>query len=268
MNKNAPIGIFDSGIGGLTVASAVHDLLPNESIMYFGDTAHFPYGNQSPEQIADYGMKISRFLYESGCKMIVIACNTASAHAFKGIVRDIDGRIPVINVIDPASAAIAYKYPQGSVGVIGTAGTIKSGIYKRRIERLAPQIKVSSLATPLLAPMIEEGFFNNKISQTIINSYLEKKSLKNIDVLILACTHYPLIKKEVEDYYKGKVQVVDSAYWVALEVKSQLQSAEILANAKKPEFKFYVSYLTSVFEKTAKYFFPQKVEFKEMNIWK
>ena len=269
MDSRAPIGIFDSGIGGLTVASAIHHLLPNESLMYFGDTAHFPYGNQSPEQIESYGLKIAAFLQDAGCKMIVIACNTASAHAFKAIQKHMDIHINVINVIDPASAAIAAKYPKGSIGVIATAGTIKSGIYKRRIQKAAPEVKVSSLATPLLAPMIEEGFFNNNISKTIINSYLDKKNLQGIDALILGCTHYPLIKTEVESYYKGSVEVIDSAQWVALEVKNQLQKKGLLSNSKKPQYFFYVSYLTSGFQKSANYFFSsKKIDFIEKNIWK
>ncbi|MEX1188113.1 MAG: glutamate racemase [Bacteroidia bacterium] len=268
MDNSAPIGVFDSGIGGLTVASAIHKMLPNESIIYFGDTAHFPYGNQSPEQIESYGLGIARFLKSKGCKMIVIACNTASAHSYKAILKEIDNEIPVINVIDPASIAIASKYPKGSIGVIGTAGTIKSGIYKRRIQKFAPEAKVSSLATPLLAPMIEEGYFNNKISSTIIHSYLEKKSLQGIQALILACTHYPLIKKEVESFYNNRVEVVDSAQWVAQEVKSQLEGKQILSESTKPSFNFYVSYLTQTFEKSAKNFFPSRVDFKEMNIWK
>lgn len=266
MNCNAPIGVFDSGIGGLTVAAAIHNLLPNESLMYFGDTAHFPYGNQSPAQIEQYGRQIAQFLKDQGCKMIVIACNTASAHAFKSIVHDLQGQIPVVNVIDPASAAIAERFPQGKVGVIATQGTIRSGIYPRKIKRLSPSTQVTSLATPLLAPMIEEGFFNNKISRTVIHSYLDKKNLQDIDALILGCTHYPLIKKEVEEYYNKKVQVVDSAEWVAKEVRRQLNERNCFS-AIEPKFEFYVSYLTPIFEKSARYFFPQKVVFQEKDIW-
>jgi glutamate racemase len=270
MDNLSAIGIFDSGIGGLTVAAAIHKLLPNESLIYFGDTAHFPYGNQSPSQIEEYGVGIARFLKEQNCKMIVIACNTASAHAFKSVVKDIGGEIPVVNVIDPASEAIAHLYPKGRVGVIATQGTIRAGIYPRRIKKFSPDIKVASLATPLLAPMIEEGFFNNKISKTIIHSYLAKKTIQNIDALILGCTHYPLIKKEVEEFYPAKVKVVDSAEWVAIEVKKQLKTLNLLAEEKnhKPVFQFFVSYLTPIFEKSARYFFPGKVHFAERNIWK
>jgi glutamate racemase len=268
MDSNSAIGIFDSGIGGLTVAAAIHKLLPCESLIYFGDTAHFPYGNQSPAQIEEYGRGIAKFLQEQDCKMIVIACNTASAHAFKAVVKDIDGAIPVVNVIDPASEAIAKLFPTGKVGVIATQGTIRSGIYPRRIKRFSPSVKVSSLATPLLAPMIEEGFFNNKISRTVIHSYLAKKSIQNIDALILGCTHYPLIKKEVEEFYPAKVIIVDSAEWVAIEVQKQLKKARLLSTGKAPVFNFYVSYLTPVFEKSARYFFPEKVHFAERDIWK
>jgi glutamate racemase len=268
MDKNAPIGIFDSGIGGLTVAAAIHRLLPGESIIYFGDTAHFPYGNQSPQSIEEYGQGIAQFLEQQGCKMIVIACNTASAHAYKAVLKNSGKRIPVINVIDPASREVAKRFAGKSVGVIATSGTIRSGIYKRRIQKLAPGTRVSSLATPLLAPMIEEGFFNNKISTTIIHSYLQKKTLQNIDALILGCTHYPLIKKEVESYYQKKTEVLDSALWVAKAVKEQLDALGMRALAHPPEFRFFVSYLTPAFEKSARLFFPGKVKFQENNIWK
>ncbi|MEZ5174547.1 MAG: glutamate racemase, partial [Bacteroidia bacterium] len=167
MDPNAPIGIFDSGIGGLTVAAAIHKLLPNESLIYFGDTAHFPYGNQSPESIEQYGLHIAEFLRDQGCKMIVIACNTASAHANKAVLKAMHNHIPVINVIDPASQEVARRFAGKNVGVIATSGTIRSGIYKRRIGKLSPGTTVKSLATPLLAPMIEEGYFRNSISTTI-----------------------------------------------------------------------------------------------------
>lgn len=268
MDKNAPIGVFDSGIGGLTVAAAIHRLLPGESLIYFGDTAHFPYGNQSPQSIEEYGLGIADFLEQQGCKMIVIACNTASAHAYKAVMKNSGKRIPVINVIDPASQEVAKKFSGKTVGVIATSGTIRSGIYKRRIEKLAPGTRVNSLATPLLAPMIEEGYFNNKISTTIIHSYLQKKTLQNIDALILGCTHYPLIKKEVESYYTGKTVVFDSAQWVAKAVKEQLESSGLRASSEAPVFNFFVSYLTPSFEKSARLFFPGKVKFEEKNIWK
>ena len=269
MQANAPIGIFDSGIGGLTVAAAIHRLIPNESLIYFGDTAHFPYGDKSPSRIESYGLGIADYLLSQGCKMIVIACNTASAHAFKAVTKHVGNKAIVVNVIDPASQVVANRYPNGRVGVIATRGTIQSGIYPRKIKKMSPNTEVTSLATPLLAPMIEEGFFNNRISRTVIHSYLEKKSLQNIQAIILGCTHYPLIHKEIEEYYQGKVDVVDSAEMVAISVKEALDNKHLLSmNAKNGELRFLVSDFTESFEISAAYFFPEKVHLEECDIWK
>jgi len=269
MQAKAPIGIFDSGIGGLTVAAAIHHLMPNESLIYFGDTAHFPYGDKSPSRIESYGLGITDYLLSQGCKMIVIACNTASAHAFKAVTKHVGNKAIVVNVIDPASQVVANRYPNGRVGVIATRGTIQSGIYPRKIKKISPNTEVTSLATPLLAPMIEEGFFNNRISRTVIHSYLEKKSLQNIQAIILGCTHYPLIHKEIEEYYQGKVDVVDSAEMVALSVKEALINKHLLStNKENGELRFLVSDFTESFETSAVYFFPEKVQLEECDIWK
>lgn len=262
---SAPIGIFDSGIGGLTVAAAIHRLLPNESLIYFGDTAHLPYGDKSPELIQSYAVEITDYLLSRGCKMIVIACNTASAHAYKTVQKRAGKKVPVINVIDPAAVAISERFKKGRVGVIGTRGTINSGIYPRKIKKLNDRLEVSSLATPLLAPMIEEGFFNNNISRTIIHSYLKKKSFQDIQAIILACTHYPLIRKEIEQYYGKKVEVFDSAEIVAREVQQQLNERELLASdAPTPRLEFYVSDYTASFEKSVAWFFSEKIHLEKL----
>jgi len=265
--SNRPIGIFDSGIGGLTVAAAIHKLLPNESIIYVGDTAHLPYGDKSPELIEQYAKGITDYLLERGCKIIVIACNTASAHAYKPIKQYVEGKVPVANVIDPAAKAISKTFNNKKVGVIGTRGTINSGIYPRKIKKLNADIEVTSLATPLLAPMIEEGFFNNKISKTVINSYLDKKSFKGIDAIILACTHYPLIRKEIDEFYKGSVVVFDSAEMVARDVQEKLSTLNILNNEVLPNLEFYVTDFTDSFEKSARYFFPTKIHLDRLALW-
>ncbi len=266
MNNN-PIGIFDSGIGGLTVASAIHKLLPNESIIYVGDTAHLPYGDKSPELIEQYAKGITDYLLERHCKIIVIACNTASAHAFKPIQQYVNQQVLVANVIDPAAKAIAASFSNKKVGVIGTRGTINSGIYPRKIKKLNADIEVTSLATPLLAPMIEEGFFNNKISKTVINSYLDKKSFKGIDAIILACTHYPLIRKEIDEFYKGSVVVFDSAEMVAQDVKEKLITANLLSTQIDSKLEFFVTDYTDTFEKSAHYFFPTKIHLDRLALW-
>lgn len=265
---NSPIGIFDSGIGGLTVAAAINKLLPEESLIYFGDTAHFPYGDKSPELIMDYSQGIAEYLLSRNCKMIVIACNTASSHAFKSVSKFVGKRALVVNVIDPAADAISKQFPTGKVGIIGTRGTVNSGIYPRKIKKLSTNTEVTSLATPLLAPMIEEGFFNNKISRTVIHSYLDKKSFKDIQAIILACTHYPLIRREIEEYYKGSVTVFDSAEMVANAARKSLKDHKLLSTGNIPALEFYVSDYTESFEKSARYFFPSKIHMDKMDIWK
>jgi len=268
-----PIGIFDSGIGGLTVARAITKLLPNEQIIYFGDTAHMPYGEKSAEAIKHYSIKIAEFLKFKNCKMIVIACNTASAAAYKSVVKSTGMKDLIVNVIDPAVAYVVKHHYRQRVGVIATKRTISSNVYAKRIEALDPVSDVVQLATPLLAPMIEEGFYNNKISQTVINSYLSKSKLSKIDALILGCTHYPLIKDEIQSFYGKSVHIVDSSEIVAQYVKEVLAKNSLLNENKGTLFsiakksQFFVSDYTQSFEETSKIFFNEKVKLKQFNIW-
>src|SRR6201993_4357751 len=215
LNANQPIGIFDSGIGGLTVANAIAKVLPNEQLIYFGDTAHLPYGDKSPDSIKYYAIRIAQFLLDHQCKMIVIACNTASALAYDTVKDFVGKRALVVNVIDPVVKKITSHPKLKRIGVIGTKGNIKSGIHAKKLTEANKKLDVVGLATPLLVPMIEEGFFNNKISRAVIDSYLSRPKLKKIEALILGCTHYPLIKNELESIYKGRVPLIDSADEVA-----------------------------------------------------
>lgn len=269
-----PIGIFDSGIGGLTVARAITQLLPAEDIIYFGDTAHMPYGEKSAEAIRHYSVKIAEFLRSRNCKMIVIACNTASAAGYKAVVKATGMKDLVVNVIDPASHYVVKHHQRQKIGVIATKRTISSNVYAKRIQSLDPMADVVQLATPLLAPMIEEGFYNNKISQTIINSYLSKSRLSEIDALILGCTHYPLIKPEIKKYYGKSVEIIDSSEIVARFVKDILAKHELLNPGKRSLKKspagtrqFFVSDYTTSFEETSRIFFDEKVKLKQFNIW-
>lgn len=265
--SNNPIGIFDSGIGGLTVANAIKRHLPNESLIYFGDTAHLPYGDKSPEAIRNYAVGISDFLIEKKCKVIVIACNTASAIAFETVRKHVGKKAIVVNVIDSVVNFVTNgQYHR--IGVIGTKATVKSNVYAVKIMAAAKNMEVVSLATPLLAPMIEEGFFNNKISNTIIHSYLSRPKIKKIDSLILACTHYPLIRPEIEKYYKKKITIVDSADIVGKYVKELLHLKELETNSNKPKHFFYVSDYTKSFEKSTRLFFNGKVKLFPKNLWK
>lgn len=261
-----PIGIFDSGIGGLTVAGAIHELLPGESFIYYGDTAHFPYGDKSPDLIRRYSLNIAKYLLFRSCKAIVIACNTASAHAFEAVHQLAKDKAFVINVVDPAAQNIASRFSDTTVGVIGTRGTVNSGIYPQRIKAINPSLTIRQLATPLLAPMIEEGFFNNRISHTVIHSYLEQLPPHEIKALILACTHYPLIKHEIEEFYHGSVEIIDSAGMVALAVQEVLRNNHLLNTGSSPVKEFFVSDLTNSFRQSARLFFPGEVTFKQLSV--
>lgn len=266
-NSENPIGIFDSGIGGLTVANAIHNILPNEQLIYFGDTAHFPYGEKSADSIKYYALRISDFLLKQKCKMIVIACNTASSVAYQIVKQHAGDKAIVVSVIEPVVNRVAALYQQGKIGVIATKGTIKSDVYAKRLNDLNHSLQVVSLATPLLAPMIEEGFFNNKISRTVINSYLEKPKLKKIDALILACTHYPLIRPEIEEYYKQKVKIIDSAEIVAESVFNSLAERALLNTAKPIKSRFYISDYTESFASSTKIFYKDKIQLERYPLW-
>ena len=264
--KKSPIGIFDSGIGGLTIAHALKEKLPNENIIYFGDTEHLPYGEKSKTAIQNFSKKITQFLLEKKCKTIIIACNSASSVAHES-VKEIAKSIPVFNVIQPVVDKVVRQCSEYNIGVIGTKATIKSNIYEKKIKTLCSSAKVSSLATPLLAPMIEEGFINEDISNTIIVKYLSNKQLANIDHLILACTHYPLIHQEIKNYYKGSVDVIESANIVVEHIAKQLKKDDLINDINQTEHHFYVSNYTESFEKSARFFFKEDLKLKEVKLW-
>jgi glutamate racemase len=184
MQTNAPIGIFDSGIGGLTVAHAIKKELPNENLIYFGDTAHLPYGDKSTATIQAYAVKIADFFLKQKCKVIVIACNSASAAANDLLKEYVASRASIINVIDPMVAYVATELAHKKVGIIGTKQTVNSNIYARSILKMNNSIQVKSLATPLLVPMIEEGFLRNTIAHDVINKYLGNATISHIDAVV------------------------------------------------------------------------------------
>ena len=269
--KTNPIGIFDSGIGGLTVAHAVKKLLPHEQIVYFGDTAHLPYGEKSTAALQAYSIKAVDFLLKHNCKIILFACNSASAAAFELIKEYTATRAKVIDVIQPVVNYVAHRFEGKTIGLIGTRQTINSNAYLQKINQTNKDIHLVSLATPLLASMIEEGFFNNTISQSVIAQYLSDASLQNIEGLILGCTHYPLIKKEIELYFQEnftqKVEIIDGSFIVAEEVRIFLEQNNLLNPYSTKEDVFYVSDLTKSFEETTKIFFRKKVELELYKLW-
>ncbi len=266
-SSEAPIGIFDSGIGGLTVAHAISQLLPNESLVYFGDTAHLPYGDKSEAAIQAYSVKIADVLLKKGCKVIVIACNSASSAAYE-LLKEYVRSVKIINVIDPMVNLVVNQYSEKKVGLIGTKRTVQSGVYLRKIEEAKNNIKLQSVATPLLAPMIEEGFFDNQISHEIIAQYLADSALQNIEALILACTHYPLIKKEINEFYKNKLTILDSSEVVAIALKKHLFENHLLnSTLVKPTHQFLVSDYTSSFEASTRLFFQEQVHLEKHPLW-
>jgi len=266
---NQPIGLFDSGIGGLTVARAVAQRLPHERLVYFGDTAHLPYGDKSTAAIQSYAVKICDLLLRQHCKLIMIPCNSASAAAYDLVREYVGSKARVLNVIDPIVAFVGQHYAGRAVGLIGTKQTVNSNAYKKKIDALDVGIDLRSLATPLLAPMIEEGFFQNKISDDIIASYLAHPALAGIDALVLACTHYPLIKPQIDAFYGGKVAVLDASEAVAAHAAAYLEAENLLAApaATAPAHHFYVSDFTPAFEQSTRLFFGQEVQLELYPLW-
>jgi glutamate racemase len=261
-----PIGIFDSGIGGLTVANAIMKALPQEDIIYFGDTAHMPYGEKSPDAIRYYSLRIAKFLLERHCKMVVIACNSASSTAYRVLLEFFKGQGIFVNVVDPLVHAVtANNFTR--VGVIATKATVQSGIYEQQLNAHQPSLDVSVLATPLLAPMIEEGYVHNEVSQVILESYLGHEALAGIEALLLACTHYPLIRPEIEAFYGGKVEVFDSTDVVAEEVRNVLNLHNLRNAHRRHAHRFYVSDYTPTFEKATRIFYPDGIHLEHYPMW-
>ena len=259
---NRPIGVFDSGIGGLTLATAILSEMPNERIVYFGDTAHLPYGDKSPESIKTYTERIGTFLIEQNCKAILIACNTASAIGFQALEELAGPKILSFNVVDPVVAHLAGS-PYRKIGVIGTKGTIGSHVYRDRIKAQLPDVEVVEKATSLLASMIEEGFHDNTISRAVIQAYLEDSQFHDLDCLVPACTHYPIIKDEIEAFFENQVEVLDAPGIVARHIKKVLVSRSLLADSRIGDHQFFVSDLTIGFERATRIFFGQELNLKE-----
>ena len=264
--KNQPIGIFDSGVGGLTVASAVKQILPGESIVYFGDTAHLPYGDKSAESIRYYSGRITEFLLNHDSKMILVACNSASASAFDDLRQEYGERVMLIDVIDPVVDYLATGDFR-KVGIIGTKRTISSGTYDQKIKVKAPNLDVVSMATPLLVPMIEEGFIFDDVSNAIIRTYLSDDALAGIDALVLGCTHYPIIKNQISKFFNFDIEVIDSARVVSLVLRETLEKNNLVSDSGLIKDQFFVSDYTSYFEKIARMFFEGEINLRKADIW-
>jgi glutamate racemase len=215
-----PIGVFDSGVGGLTVLRAVRERLPHEHAVYLGDTARVPYGSKSAEVVTRYSLRNAGFLLEQGIKLLVVACNTATAFALPELQHTL--KIPVVGVVEPGAAAAAQRTQNGRVGVIGTAGTVSSGAYQRALARLAPQAQVTAQACPLFVPLAEEGWLTGEVPRRVAETYLAPLIQARVDTLVLGCTHYPLLKEVIADVMGPGAQLVDSAEATAEVVAQRL----------------------------------------------
>jgi glutamate racemase len=265
MKNTQPIGIFDSGIGGLTVAKAIEELLPNEQLIYVGDTQHMPYGDKSPEHIRQYCKQIVSFLLSKNVKLIVIACNTASSVASSYLRSIFWEQVEIMGVIRPIIISIIEKKYK-KIGIIGTQGTINSNIYENLFREYGSEVEIFQLATPLLAPMIEQGFINNEVSKAILDEYLKNEEFKDKEAILLACTHYPLIKNEVNNYFHQKKDILDNALPMANRVKNFLNEKNLLAPEKINPSVFYVTEYTENFENISKIFHGSKIQIEEIDL--
>ncbi len=231
-----PIGIFDSGVGGLTVYKAIRTHFPEEDLIYFGDTARVPYGPKSPNTIIEYSLQNARFLLQNQIKVLIVACNTSSSVALPQL-RTIT-KIPILDVIEPGARQAVLKTRNGRIGVIGTEGTVRSDAYKTAIQNLKPDAKVFSRACPLFVPLAEEGWHDNKVAHDIALEYLTEMLVNQIDTLVLGCTHYPLLKNVIQNVMGKEVALVDSAEAIATHLSSMLPSEQDGISGKD---EFYVS---------------------------
>ncbi len=239
MNQ-APIGIFDSGIGGLTVTRAIYERLPHESTIYFGDTARVPYGPKSPETVRRYSLEILHWLLAQGVKAVVIACNTSTAHALRTLQEATP--VPVLGVIKPGARAATESGGGGPIGVIGTAGTIASDAYHRAIQALAPGVPVIQRACPLFVPLVEEGWFEHPATELVAADYLRELREARVRSLVLGCTHYPLLKPLLQRVMGPEVRLIDSGQATAAALETILADRELQAPPdSKAQHRFVVS---------------------------
>lgn len=261
VKKSAPVGVFDSGVGGLTVAREIMRHLPNENIVYFGDTARVPYGSKSKDNIIRYSRQIINFLKSENVKAIVIACNTASALALDVVRAEID--IPIIGVVEPGARAALEVTRTKKIGVIGTEATIRSAMYEKIIQGLDPEAMVIGKACPLFVPLVEEGFAKHRVTQEIIDYYLAALLEMGIDSLILGCTHYPLLRSRIREYVGDRITLVNPAYETAIDLKKLLESYDMENTGEHQEhasYSFYVSDAADKFKQFANSILPYDIE--------
>lgn len=256
MTAAAPIGVFDSGIGGLTVVRELRRQLPAEDILYFGDTARVPYGPKSPETVRRYSREIASFLLARGVKAVVVACNTATAHALPTLEAELP--VPVVGVVTPGARAAVRTAAAGAsdgIGVIGTAGTVRSGAYERAIAVLAPHANVTARACPLFVPFVEEGWTRHPATRLVAEDYLAPFRTADVGTLVLGCTHYPLLKPVIADVLGPDIRLIDSAHETAAETRAVLDAAGLAAEPGRTGTAHYVvSDAAEQFAHTARHF--------------
>jgi glutamate racemase len=253
MSDPRPIGMFDSGLGGLTVAREVFRCMPGETVLYLGDTARCPYGGRSEETIRTFGMQDARFLVEQDIKMLIVACNTVSSVALDYVRAEIND-IPVVGVVQPGARAAVQRTTRKKIGVVGTAATIRTGSYEKAIHDIDPDIKTYGLACPLFVPLVEEGLLDSDITRLAAQRYLAALVAKGIDCLILGCTHYPLLLETIQSTVGGGIQLLDSALWAAREARDILFAMQGLSPQPgngRERSRFYVTDVTPQFAQNA-----------------
>ena len=234
-----PIGVFDSGIGGLSVVKELRKLLPGEDIVYFGDTARLPYGTKSKETVVRFSCEIVRFLMRFRIKLGVVACHTASSYSLPTLRRHFS--IPILGVVQPGARQALALTRTRRIGVLGTRATVQSCSYEKEMKRLDPQVKVTSQSCPLFVPLVEEGHFNGEITHRIAENYLDPMARSGVDTVILGCTHYPLLKDAIGSIFGPRVQLVDSAQAVAWQVRDLLEAQGLLVNGRQGRVRYFVS---------------------------
>ncbi|RKD31989.1 glutamate racemase [Lacrimispora algidixylanolytica] len=267
-DRNSPIGVFDSGVGGLTVVREIMRQMPEERLVYFGDTARVPYGTKSKDTIVRYTRQNIRFLMTQDVKAIVIACNTATAFALEIVEQEL--KIPVMGVIHAGAKTAVEATRNGKIGIIGTEGTIRSGVYTKMMEEMRDDIEVIGKSCPLFVPLVEEGLLHDSVTDEIASRYLSELKGKFIDTLVLGCTHYPLLRSTVGRVMGPEVTLVNPAYETALELKQVLSESQLLNDTDEPfqdKYHFYVSDLAEKFTNFASSILPDQIkQTKKINI--
>jgi len=257
--SSAPIGIFDSGVGGLTVFRAIEQRLPNESLIYLGDTARIPYGVRSPATIERYAYECASFVQSRGVKAIVIACNTASALAASYLRSRFE--LPITGVIRPGSRRAVEKTRNGRIGVIATEATIGSGAYERAILAIRSGLEITSRACPLFVPLAEEGWLNHSVTRQVAEEYLAELRSSGVDTLVLGCTHYPILRPVIEQTMGDHISYVDSGEAVAIEVAKLLEERGLIRSDQQPRVEeFYVTDSADRFRRVAELFLGRPLE--------